>query len=145
MRTTKKTDRFRLAKQQQDCDMKLPNSTRPLCGVGEHNTKSLLFLFLNSDGVLSDFANIWQIIRNWIRSTKFEIMRIYFLSEFSVCCRAKILLPCMATWRNDVSSLFRKNIRAFFPQGQRKLLVIMRSPYWAGIVKRGLTISKKQP
>ena len=25
---------------------------------------------------------------------KFETVRIYFLSEFSVCCHPKILLPC---------------------------------------------------
>ena len=60
----KKTDRFRLAKQQHDCDMNLPNSTRPLCGVGEHNTKSLLFLFLNSDGafrISPTFDKLYEI------------------------------------------------------------------------------------
>ena len=31
---------------------------------------------------------------------KFEIMRIYFLSEFSVCCHPKNLLP----WRRDVTT-----------------------------------------
>ena len=55
----KKTDRFRLAKQQlsrfffyifsgrslHDCDMKLSNSTHPLYGVGKHNTKSFFFFF----------------------------------------------------------------------------------------------------
>ena len=45
-------------------DMELPNITRPLYGVGEHNTK--IFFFLNSDTVLSDstpenLANIYQI------------------------------------------------------------------------------------
>ena len=34
--------------------MKLPNFTRPLYGVGERNTKSFFFLFLNSDTVLSN-------------------------------------------------------------------------------------------
>ena len=37
-----------------DYDMKLPISTRPLYGVGELDTKSLFFLFLNSDTVLSN-------------------------------------------------------------------------------------------
>ena len=35
-----------------DCDMKLPDFTRLLHGVCEHNTK-ILFFFLNLDAVLS--------------------------------------------------------------------------------------------
>ena len=31
---------------------------------------------------------------------KYETMRIYFLSEFSVCCHPKILLP----WQHDVTT-----------------------------------------
>ena len=31
---------------------------------------------------------------------KFETVRIYFLSEFSVCCHPKILLP----WQRDVTT-----------------------------------------
>ena len=34
--------------------MKLTTFTRPLYGVGEHNTKKFLFLFVNSDTFLSD-------------------------------------------------------------------------------------------
>ena len=34
--------------------MKLPNFTRPLYEVGEHNTQKNFFLFLNFDTVLSD-------------------------------------------------------------------------------------------
>ena len=34
--------------------MKLPNFTRPLYEVGEHNTQIFFFLFLNFDTVLSD-------------------------------------------------------------------------------------------
>ena len=30
---------------------------------------------------------------------------------------------------------FRENVRSFFPQGQCKLSVIMRFPYWAGVCK----------
>ena len=37
-----------------DCDMKLPNLTRPLYRVGEHNTHIYFFLFLNLDTVPSD-------------------------------------------------------------------------------------------
>ena len=60
---------------------------------------------LNSDTVPSDstpenFANIWQIKWNWIRSMKFETVQIYFLSEFSVCCHPKILL----LWQRDVTT-----------------------------------------
>ena len=43
---------------------------------------------------------MWQIKWNWIRSMKFETVRIYFLSEFSVCCHPKILLP----WQRDVTT-----------------------------------------
>ena len=39
-----------------DRDMKLPNLTRPLYGVGEHNTKSFFFFFLNLGTVLSDLT-----------------------------------------------------------------------------------------
>ena len=34
--------------------MKFPIFTRPFYGVGERNTKSFFFLFLNSDTVLSN-------------------------------------------------------------------------------------------
>ena len=115
--TVTRTAKFRLAKQQlcvcitlflyisslHYCNMKLPNFTLPLYGVGEHNTKSFFFFFryrlsfgLNPD----NFANIWQIKWNWIRSMKFGTVRIYFLSEFSVCCHPKILLP----WQRDVTT-----------------------------------------
>ena len=66
---------------------------------------------------------------------KFETVRIYSLSEFSVCCHPKILLP----WQRDVTTFslyhsplsalmgvcikrveFRETVRAFFPQGQIK-------------------------
>ena len=73
---SEKRNGFILAKQQHvisyisltllhHCDMKLPNFTRPLYGVGEHNTK-IIFLFLNLGTVLSDsnpqnFAYICQI------------------------------------------------------------------------------------
>ena len=47
-----------------------------------NTTQNVLFLFLNLDTVLSDstpnFATIWHIKWNWIRSTNFETVRMYF-------------------------------------------------------------------
>ena len=88
--------------------MKLPNFTRPLHGVGENNTK-IIFLFLNLDTVLSDsspqnFANICQIKWNWMRSRKFETVRIRFLSAVFRLLSPKNFVT-MATWRHDFSSL----------------------------------------
>ena len=98
-----------------DCDMKLPNFTRLFYGVDKPNTK-ILNTFL-SDSTPENFANIWQINWNWIRSNKFEAVRIHFLSESSVCCHLDILLP----WKRDVptSSLlptqfFQYILRNFF-------------------------------
>ena len=62
--------------------------------------------------VLSDltaeiFAVIWQIIWNWIRSSKFETVRIRFLlisSDVFGLLSSKNFAT-MATWRNDFSSL----------------------------------------
>ena len=63
-------------------DMKLPNFTSPLYGVGKHNTKIVAFVFLNLDndryGPKENFAKIRQIKRNWIRSGKLEMVRIDF-------------------------------------------------------------------
>ena len=46
-------------------DMKIPNFTSPLYGVGEHNTKIVPFIFLNLDNVRYGpkeyFAKIYQI------------------------------------------------------------------------------------
>ena len=44
-------------------DMKLPNFTSPLCGVGEHNTKIVAFYFLYNDRYSPEenFAKICQI------------------------------------------------------------------------------------
>ena len=55
----------------QPCDMKLPDFTPSLHGVGEHNTKVVFFYFLNLDPVLSDstrenFASSCQINWNWM-------------------------------------------------------------------------------
>ena len=68
-------------------NMKLPNFTSPLYGVGEHNTKIVAFFFLNVDndryGPKDNFAKICQIKWNWIRSVNFEVVRIdFFKSDF---------------------------------------------------------------
>ena len=64
-------------------------------------------LFLNLDTVLSDpenFANIWQIEGNWIRSMKFETVRIHLLNDVFGLLSSRNFAT-MATWRNDFSSL----------------------------------------
>ena len=69
--------------------------------------KNVLFLFLNLDTVLSDstqenFATIWQIKWNWIRSIKFATERILFSSKvFGLLSSRNV--ATMATWRNDLS------------------------------------------
>ena len=47
-----------------------------------------------------NFANIGQIKWKWIRLMKSGTVRIYFLSEFAVCCHRNILLP----WQRDVTT-----------------------------------------
>ena len=69
--------------------MKRPNFTRPLYGVGELKQKFFFFFFLNLATVVSDtapqnFANICQIKWNWIRSMKFETVRIRWRFRFTV-------------------------------------------------------------
>ena len=79
-----------------DCDMKLPNFTNQLYGVNEHKKGSFSFSKLRYGPFgfnPENFANIWQIKWNRIRSMKFETVRIHFQSEFSVRCHPKILLP----------------------------------------------------
>ena len=87
-----------------DRDMKLPNFTRPLFGVGEHNTKIFFSFSKLTYGPFGfnpeNFANIWQIKWNWLRSMKFETVRIHFLSDVLVCCHPQILL----TWQRDVTT-----------------------------------------
>ena len=39
-----------------DCDMKLPNFTRPLYEVGEEQNKKFVFILVNFDTVLSDLT-----------------------------------------------------------------------------------------
>ena len=63
-------------------NMKLPNFTSRLYGVGQKTTQKLSLFFFNLDndryGPKENFAEICQIKWNWIRSMKFEIMLIDF-------------------------------------------------------------------
>ena len=84
------------------------NFTRTLYGVDEHNTK-FSSSFSNLDTILSDsttenFANIWQIKWNWIRSVNFETVWIHFLSDVFGLLSSRNFTT-MATWRNDFSLL----------------------------------------
>ena len=94
--------------------MKLPNSTRPLYGVREHNTKVSFSLSKLRYGPFGfnprKFANIWQIKWNWIRSMKFETVRIYFFKWIFGLLSSKHFAT-MVTWRNDFSSLSRRVVK----------------------------------
>ena len=88
----------------QVCDMKLPNLRRPLYGVGEHST---IFFFLNQillDSTPDNFTKILQIEWNWVRSLKFETVRIQFLSDVFGFLSSRNFAT-MVTWRNDFSSI----------------------------------------
>ena len=90
--------------------MKLTSFMPPLYKIGEQD-KNFLVLFLNLDTVLSNstpeiFANIWQIKWNWMRSMKFEIVRIHVFGLLS-----SRNFATMAKWRIDFSSPYRHKIR----------------------------------
>ena len=94
--------------------MKIPNFTRPLYGVGEHNINVSFSLSKLRYGPFGfnprKFANIWQIKWNWIRSMKFETVRIYFFKWIFGLLSSKHFAT-MATWRNDFSSLSRRVVK----------------------------------
>ena len=77
-----------------------------LSGWTRHKNFHFLFQHVqNFDTVLTNsnpenFANIWQIKWNWIRSMKFVTVWIHFLGTFLVCCHPEILLP----WQRDVTT-----------------------------------------
>ena len=78
----------------------------PALWSGRTQHKNVLFLNLNT--VLSDpqnFANIWQIEENWIRSMKFETVRIHLLNDVFGLLSSRNFTT-MATWRNDFSFLY---------------------------------------
>ena len=52
---------------------------------------------------------------------KFETVRIYFLSEFLVCCHPKILLP----WQHDVTTSLYLALHVLFYNSMRDLQVLM--------------------
>ena len=108
------------------CDVKLPNFYTLALWSRWTQHKSSLFPLLNLNTVLSDstggnFANNCQIKWNWIRSKKFEEVRIHFLSDVFGLLWSKNF-AAMATWRNDFSSLLYVNeihdvigVNVFFP------------------------------
>ena len=57
-----------------------------------------------SDLTPENFAIIWQIKWNWIRSSKFETVRIHFLSDIFGLLSSRNFAT-VATWHNDFSSL----------------------------------------
>ena len=74
--------------------------------------KNFLCLFLKSDTVLSnsipdDFAKILQTKWNWIRSMKFETVRIHLLRDVFALLSSRNIAT-MGTWRNDFSALFHQ-------------------------------------
>ena len=72
----------------------------PALWSGRTQHKNVIFLHL--DTVLSDpenFANIWQIEGNWIRSMKKQCEFTFWMT-FSVCCHPEILLP----WQRNVTT-----------------------------------------
>ena len=74
-----------------------------------NTTQKLSFSSSKIDTLLSDstrgnFTSICQIKWNWIRSMKFEPVRIHFLSEVFAMLSSKNF-AIMATWCNDFSSL----------------------------------------
>ena len=107
------------------CDVKLRNFYTLALWSRWTQHKSL-FPLLNLNTVLSDstggnFANNCQIKWNWIRSIKFEAVRIHFLSDVFGLLWSKNF-AAMASWRNDFSSLLYVNeihdvicVNVFFP------------------------------
>ena len=82
--------------------------------VGEHNTKVSFSLSKLRYGPFGfnprKFAKIWQIKWNWIRSMKFETVRIYFFKWIFGLLSSKHFAT-MVTWRNDFSSLSRRVVK----------------------------------
>ena len=84
--------------------------TRPLYGVGEHNTNvfSLLLNLVLLDSTSENFANVWHTKWNWIRSMKSEIVRIHFPEFFKSDVFGLLSLrdfATIATWRTTYYKL----------------------------------------
>ena len=88
--------------------MKLPNFTRPLYGAGEYNVKNFFFFctlrYLPFGFNPRNFANIWQIKWNWIKSMMFETVWIHFLSDVFGLLSFRNFTT-ITTWCNDFFSL----------------------------------------
>ena len=86
--------------------MKLPNFTRPLYEVGEHNTQKIFFLFLNFDTVLTDSTQ--KISPAFDKLNEIKIEEIWnsanplFKWHFGLLSSRNV--ATMATWRNDFSA-----------------------------------------
>ena len=71
----------------QHCDMKFPNFTRPLYGVGERNTKKFFFSFSKLRYGLfgfspENFASIWQIKWNWMINEVWNSVKYIWNNSF---------------------------------------------------------------
>ena len=97
----------------QVCDLKLPNFTRPLYGVGEQSTK----IFFFPTQIRSFQIQPQTRCYNWNSNSKMELnkidqvwnRRIHFLSAVFGLLSSRNFAT-MATWRNDFSSLLLQGI-----------------------------------
>ena len=95
-------------------DTKRPNFASPRLWNRWTQPKNCRFLFLNLDndryGREENFAKICQIKWNWIRSVKFEIVRVDF--KWLIGLLSSKNFATIATWRNDLSSLLSVRFRS---------------------------------
>ena len=73
----------------------------------EYGNKTQKFSFSFSklwDSTPENFANVWEIKRNWRESMKFATVRMHFLRDLFRLLSTRNFVT-MATWRNDFSSL----------------------------------------
>ena len=108
-----------------DYDMKRPNLTRPLYGVGEHNTKFSAFPFselkygrsfptqsrkIHQHSHIKKLNNIDDV---WNSPNPLFKWRFHGLSSRN--------FATMATWRNNIFSLFKGRLRVFQKSGRVSL------------------------
>ena len=86
--------------------MKLTSFMPPLYKIGEQNAKIFLLDTVLSNSTPKNFANIWQINWKWIRSMKFETVRIHVFGLLS-----SRNFATMATWPNNQLCRNGHNIR----------------------------------
>ena len=96
----------------------LPNFTRPLKRVGEHNIEFFRCLFLNLDRVLSDSTpeTFRQHLTNKMKLNKIVVVWNSANSRFSDVFGlfSSRNFSTMATWHNDISSLYHKTAGDFW-------------------------------